>query len=110
MSALAVAPTGADENENVEQPKLFEIKAETTRPTKINVNISGVIELDLSIESDCAFYNSLKPGKTVSFPTDYYVASVKTTHRRDGDGNVDAVPQSKSIKVDLVHYDGAGEE
>jgi hypothetical protein len=109
-SALAEAPTGAGEQEKAQPLRLFDIKQEPVRPTKLTVNVSGQIELDMSKKSDVEFWNSLKPGATISLPADFFVASEKTTHRRDSDGNVDAVPRSKSIKVDMVYYDGAGEE
>lgn len=110
MSALAAAPTGETEQEKEQPLRLFEVKQEPVRPTTITVNVSGEIKLDLSKKSDVDFFNSLVPGKTVTHEVDFFVASEKTTHRRDSDGNVDAVPRSKSIKVDMVYYDGAGEE
>jgi hypothetical protein len=109
MSALAAAPNGAEEQEEGKPLRLFEVKQEPVRPTTITVNVSGEIKLDLSKKSDVDFFNSLVPGKNVKFETDFFVASEKTTHRRDSDGNVDAVPRSKSIKVDMVYYDGAEE-
>lgn len=105
-SALATAPPGADEKEKEQPLRLFDVTPETSRPTIITVNVSGQIKLDMSKKSDVDFYNSLKPGKSVTYETEFFVASTKTTHRRDSDGNVDAVPQSKSIKVDLIRFDG----
>lgn len=109
MSALAAAPTGAEEAE-LQKEKLFEIppiSVDKTKPTLIKVSVSGSIKLDLSQASDVAFYESLKAGKVVELPTSFFVASTKKTHRRDSDGNVDAVPETKSLVVDGITFDGA---
>lgn len=100
-TALAELPTGADETEE-KTLKLFEIEPDTTRPSTIRVNVNGSIDLDLSQEADVAFYNALQPGKLITRETTFFVASVKTTHRRDSEGNVDATPQAKSLVVDGV--------
>lgn len=107
MSALAAAPTGADERENVNQLKLVDIKPDKAKPTLISVNVSGKIKLDLSQKSDVDFYNVLQAGKLIELPTSFFVASTKKTHRRDSDGNVDAVPEMKSLVIDGVTFDGA---
>jgi hypothetical protein len=106
-TALANAPTGADEHEQPAPLKLFDIKPDPARPTLISVNVSGKIKLDLSQKSDVDFYESLKAGKLVTYDTTFFVASTKKTHRRDGDGNVDAVPETKSLVIDGVTFDGA---
>jgi hypothetical protein len=105
VSALAEAPTGAEEREAPAPLTLFEIKPDPARVTQSTVNISGKIKLDLSQKSDADFYESLKAGKLVTYETTFFVASSKKTHRRDKDGNVDAVPESKSIVVDGVTFD-----
>ena len=107
MSALAAAPTGAEEAEQPKPLKLFEITPDPAKPTLVSVSISGKIKLDLSQKSDVDFYNALTAGKNVILPTHFFVASTKKTHRRDSEGNVDAVPESKSLIVDLVEFDGA---
>lgn len=107
MSALAAAPNGADEPETEQPLRLFDVKPDPAPPTLIAVNISGQITLDLSQKSDVDFYNSLQGGKTVTYETEFFVASTKKTHRRDKEGDVQATPESKSLVVDLVHYDGA---
>lgn len=110
MSALAAAPTGAEEQDDLQKEKLFEIppvKHDKTKPTLIKVSVSGSIKLDMSQAADIAFYNALEAGKLIELPTSFFVASTKKTHRRDSDGNVDAVPETKSLVVDGVTYDGA---
>jgi hypothetical protein len=107
VSALAAAPTGAEEKDDGPQLKLIDIKPDKAKPTLIKVNVSGAIKLDLSQPSDVEFYNALVAGKLIELPTTFFVASTKKTHRRDSDGNVDAVPETKSIIVDGVTFDGA---
>lgn len=109
MNALAEAPTGATENEQLKNEKLFEIPPiaiDKAKPTLISVSVSGKIKLDLSQKSDVDFYNELQAGKLVTYETTFFVASTKKTHRRDGDGNVDATPETKSLVIDGVTFDG----
>ena len=92
-----------------EAGKLFEIapiKLDNAKPTLISVSVSGKIKLDLAIKSDVDFYNALQAGKLVTYETTFFVASTKKTHRRDSDGNVDATPETKSLVVDGVTFDG----
>jgi hypothetical protein len=100
---------GTIDDEDPETGKLFDVavRVDDTKPTLISVSISGKIKLDLRRKADVDFYNALKSGKTFIAETHYFVASTKKTHRRDNDGNVDAVPESKSLIVDLVMFDGA---
>lgn len=105
MSALAAAPTGAQEGDDLQKEKLFEIppvQLDKTKATTISVSISGSLELDLSQKADVDFYNELQAGKLVTKETTFFVASTKKTHRRDSEGNVDAVPETKSLVVDGV--------
>lgn len=109
-AALAEAQTGADENEQLQKEKLFElppIATDKAKPTLISVRVSGKIKLDLSQKSDVEFYNALAAGKLVTYETTFFVASTKKTHRRDKEGNVDATPETKSLVIDGVTFDGA---
>ncbi len=101
-TALAEASTGKDEGEPEQPLRLFDVEPDKTTPSTIVVNVSGTIRLDLSQKADVDFYNALQPGKLVTKETTFFVASVKTTHRRDSEGHVDATPQAKSLVVDGV--------
>lgn len=101
-TALAEAPTGEEETEPEKPLRLFDVEPDPTKPSTIRVNVSGTIDLDLSQKADVDFYNALEPGKLITKETTFFVASVKTTHRRDAEGNVDATPQAKSLVVDGV--------
>lgn len=104
-TALAEARTGADEGEQLQKEKLFElppIKNDATKPTMIHVVVSGPIPLDLSQKADIDFYNELQAGKLVTREVTFFVKGAKKTHRRDAEGNVDAVVETKSLLVDGV--------
>ena len=101
-TALAEAPTGNVETEQNKPLRLFDVEPDKTKPSTIKVNVNGTIDLDLSQKADVDFYNQLQPGKLITRETTFFVASVKTTHRRDSEGNVDATPQAKSLVVDGV--------
>lgn len=106
MSALAAAPTGADENEQQHQDeKLFEMPAieiDESNPTQITIAFSGSVTLDRSQATDVALYNRFKAGKVFDLNVSGFVAGPTTRHRRDKEGNVDAVAQTKSLVIDSI--------
>lgn len=105
MAALAEAPTGADEKDANEKGKLFEmpkITVDETNPTAITIAFSGSITLDRSQKDDAAIYNKLVHGKLFDLRVSGLVAGSKKTHRRDSDGNVDAVVETKSLVIDSI--------
>lgn len=93
------APEGTDAGENTKTGQLFEIKIDPTRPTVIKISFSGSIDLDLNQQADAAFYNSLVAGKNAVLEVEAHVAGAKKTHRRDSEGNVDAVVETKSLII-----------
>jgi hypothetical protein len=87
--------------------KLFEVprvqvEIDPSDPTVIKLRFSGGIELERGVASDVAFYNGLVAGKNVTLTVECFVAGPKNTHRRDSEGNVDAVVQTKSLIVHSV--------
>jgi hypothetical protein len=104
-------PTGDLEHEQQHQDeKLFDlppIEIDTSKPTLIHVVLSGEIKLDMSQADDVAFYNALQPGKLVTRETTFFVKGARKVHRRDADGNVDAVVETKSLVVDGVGTEDA---
>jgi hypothetical protein len=98
---------GTARGEDPETGKLFEvprvaIDVDDTDPTVLKITFGGSIELERGVHDDAAFFNRLKPGRNVSLEIEAFVSSPKTTHRRDSDGNVDAVVASKSLIVHSV--------
>lgn len=92
------------EGQDAETGKLFEVPrvgvlVDDTDPTVIKLSFSGGIELDRTVASDVELYNRLRAGKEVDLQVTCHVAGAKTTHRRDSEGDVDAVVQTKSLIV-----------
>lgn len=90
---------------DVDAGKLFDVPrvgviTDETDPTVLKLSFSGGIELNRNNADDVKFYNKLKAGRSVALEIEAHVAGGKTTHRRDSEGNVDAVVQTKSL---LIH-------
>jgi hypothetical protein len=111
MSATAIDPTTQQNDDYTEQPD-GQLKAvdvprvgilvDETDPTVIRVTFSGKVDLERGTKSDVEFFNQLRAGKPFELTIAGHVAGAKTTHRRDSEGDVDAVVQSKSLVVDSV--------
>jgi len=103
-AALQEAPTGAEEDAN-EKGKLFELPAieiDESNPTAITIAFAGSIVLDRSQASDAAVYNGLKHGKAFELTVSGLVKGSKKTHRRDSEGNIDAIAETKSLVIDSI--------
>jgi hypothetical protein len=112
-TALSDAPTGEAEVDgtasgpDAEKGKLFEVPRvavilDDSDPTVLKLALAGGLELDRAIADDVTFYNSLKAGQSVTMTVVAHVAGAKTTHRRDSEGDVDAVVQTKSLIVHSI--------
>ena len=91
------------EGQDADKGKLFEVPrvaviVDDTDPTVLKLSFSGGIELERG-HADVELYNSLRSGQTVTLSVKAHVAGAKTTHRRDSEGDVDAVVQTKSVIV-----------
>lgn len=92
------------QGEDPDKGKLFEVPRvkvaiDETDPTVIKLSFSGSIELDRTDATDVEFFNKLKSGKPASLAVAAHVAGARTRHRRDSEGGVDAVVQTKSLIV-----------
>ena len=92
------------EGQDAEKGKLFEVPrvaviVDETDPTVLKLSFSGSIELDRTDASDVELYNQLRAGQSAELHVTAHVAGAKTTHRRDSEGDVDAVVQTKSLVV-----------
>lgn len=101
-----VDPTAEGEPE-VPEGKLFEVPRvgvliDETDPTVLKLSFSGGIELERAAASDVELYNKLKAGRSITLTIEAHVAGAKTTHRRDSEGDVDAVVQTKSLIVHSI--------
>lgn len=99
------------EGQDAEKGKLFEVPrvaviVDEADPGVLKLSFSGSIELDRTNADDVTFYNSLKAGRDAGLSVSVFCAGPKNSHRRDSDGNVDAVVQTKSL---IVHSIDTGE-
>lgn len=112
--ALAEAPTGTDEVEgtasgpDADKGQLFEVPRvavtiDEADPNIIKLAFSGSIELDRAKADDVTFYNRLQAGKNTDLSLGVFVAGPKNSHRRDPDGNVQAVVQTKSLIIHSIN-------
>ena len=107
MSTLAEAETGQQEDEaegklTPDSPRLFEMPAieiDESNPTQITLAFSGSVTLDRSQKSDAELYNRLKHGKVFDLNVSGLVKGSRKTHRRDNEGNVDAIAETKTLVV-----------
>lgn len=99
-SGVALPPAGQDP----EAGKLFDVPrvkivVDKADPSVLKVAFSGQIELERGVASEVDFYNRLRAGKGADLQVHVHVAGAKRTHRRDSEGNVDAVLETKSLIV-----------
>lgn len=104
MSAQPADQNEAEVEPNAETGKLFEVPCvkvilDEADPTVLKLSFSGSIDLERSAAQDVDFYNRLKDGKPANLEIAVHVAGAKTSHRRDSEGDVDAVVQTKSLVV-----------
>lgn len=85
----------------IEVPRVAVIVDEAD-PNILKLSFSGSIELDRAKPADVAFYNKLTAGRDAELEVTAFVAGPKNTHRRDSDGNVDAVVQTKSLVIHSI--------
>lgn len=101
---------GTASGEDAEAGKLFEVPrvkvvVDDTDPSVLKLAFAGSVDLDRGIASDVELYNSLRAGHEADLRISVHVAGAKTTHRRDSEGDVDAVVQTKSLIVHTVTVD-----
>jgi len=96
--------------EDAEKGKLFDIPKivlDKTQPTALRIAFSGGIPIGFDERDWVEFYNDLTSGKPSTLKVTVHVAGTKTSHRRDSEGDVDAVVQTKSLIVTDVHLEDA---
>jgi len=94
----------ADAGPDAETGKLFEVPrvgviVDDADPTVLKITFSGSVEIERGDAAGVKFYNTLRAGRGVALQVDAHVATTKTTHRRDSEGDVDAVVQTKSLVI-----------
>lgn len=110
MSAAAAEIDGASEGPDTEKGKLFDVPRigivlDDSDPTVLKIAFSGSVELDRANAIQVGFYNDLKAGRESQLVATCHVAGAKMVHRRDSEGDVDAVVQTKSVIVTDLYFD-----
>ena len=115
MSAVPVAtksdvPDGAESGPDAEVGKLFDVPRvkiviDKADPTVLKLAWSGSVELDRGNGKQVGFYNDLAAGKSVELVVTVHVAGARKVHRRDSEGDVDAIVETKSLVVSDVHLE-----
>ena len=111
MSATAAAKIdGTESGPDAELGKLFDvprvkIAIDKADPTVLKVAWSGSVELDRGNAAQVNFYNDLMHGKSCELVVTVHVAGARKIHRRDSEGDVDAVVETKSLVVSDVHLE-----
>jgi hypothetical protein len=83
---------------------LVKIAVDPSDPNVLYLAFSGSIKLDRDDRAAMQLYNDLQHGKSSQLTVDVHVAGSKKTHRRDKDGDVDAVVETKSLIVTSIHH------
>jgi hypothetical protein len=110
VNAAEVVVAGASEPEDAEKGKLFDIPrvgiiVDDSDPTVIKLAFSGSVELDRGNGKEVGFYNDLKAGQSAELVVTVHAAGATMRHRRDSEGDVDAVVQTKSLVVSDVYLE-----
>jgi hypothetical protein len=110
MNAEVKLAEGTAAGEDADAGKLFEVPrvkvvTDLTDPTVIKLAFSGSIEFDRSNGKEVAFYNDLKAGTSHELVVTVHAAGAQMRHRRDSEGDVDAVVQTKSLVVSDVYLE-----
>lgn len=107
LQEAGVNPTAQDGEPEVPEGKLFEVPRvgvllDEADPTVIKLSFSGSIDLDRTVAADVSFFNRLKAGQSVALELEAHIAGSKKTHRRDSEGDVDAIVETKSLIVHSI--------
>lgn len=109
-TARATTKKGGVMNATATPEKLFEVPRvkilhDNSDPTVIKLAFSGSIELDRGNAANVEFYNALKAGQSVEIVVTTHVAGAKKIHRRDSEGDVDAIVETKGLVVSDVFFE-----
>jgi hypothetical protein len=109
MSSIPLAEAGTIAPEDVDKGKLFDvprigIEIDESEPSVVKLAFAGGVELDRSNRQQIELYNRLKAGSENEIVVTLHVAGAKKTHRRDSEGYVDAIVETKSLIVTDVYF------
>jgi len=81
------------------------VTVDDSDPSALTVAFSGQVTIERGDKQWVEFYNRLAAGRSPELTVSVHVAGVKKTHRRDKEGNVDAIVETKSLVVTDLHLD-----
>lgn len=93
-----------DQTKLVELPKI-KIVVDEADPTILRLHFSGDITIDRGDARWIEWWNRIRPGKTLDLNVGLFCPSAPLVHRRDKEGDVDAVAQTKNLIVTDVYLD-----
>jgi hypothetical protein len=101
---------GTSKGEDADKGKMFDVPRvgiviDDSDPTVIKLAFSGSVELDRGTAKEVEFYNGLKAGESAELVVTVHTAGAQMRHRRDSEGDVDSVVQTKSLVVSDVYFE-----
>lgn len=101
---------GTTEDEDAEKGKLFDVPrvgilTDDSDPSALALAFSGSVKLERGQQSDADLYNALKAGKSAELRVTVHVGTTSKVHRRDKEGDVDAIVETKSLIVHSIELD-----
>lgn len=104
---LAAVADGTSEGENPDLGRIFDVPRiavmlDESDPNVLKLAFSGQYELDRDNANQVAFFNHLKAGEPAELVVTVHVAGSNKRHRRDSEGDVDAIVETKSLVVSDV--------
>jgi hypothetical protein len=108
MSNAVSLVEGTSKGEDADKGKMFDVPRvgiviDDADPTVLKLAFSGSVDLDRTNGLEAAFYNDLAAGKPAELVVTVHVAGAQMRHRRDSEGDVDAIVQTKSLVVSDVY-------
>jgi hypothetical protein len=95
---------GTTKGEDAEEGKLFDVPRvavaiDESDPSVLKIAFAGGVEFERGDGKQVEWYNGLAAGEYRDLKVTVFCAGSKNTHRRDSEGDVDAVVQTKSLIV-----------
>ena len=100
MSVSQIEPN-PDTGELFPRPRVL---VDESDPNVLKLTFSGSYEIDREDQEQVEHYNRLRHGQEAELVIGLHVAGARKIHRRDSEGYVDAVVETKALKVTEVYF------
>ncbi len=97
-------------NRMFEVPRIA-VAIDEADPDILKLTFGGTVELDRTNQAQVDLFNGLRAGEIHDLVVSTYVTGARKIHRRDSEGDVDAVIDAKALSVSDVfpmRAEGAG--